>query len=82
MLSDYARYATTPPAVQVGGLTLFDVSCRKALSVGSATIPAKAIWQRKRHWFAPEPYMLLTSAIQSGQGTLTHFAIPDDLPSL
>lgn len=81
MLSEHARYETLRPADQVGGLEFFDVSCRKALSVGSATTPAKAMWQRKRHWFAPEPNMLLIGAIQSARGTLIHLAIPDYLPS-
>ena len=76
------EYPTRRPAVQVGGLKLLDMSCRKALSVGSATSPAQAIWQRKRHWYAPEPNMLLLGAIQSAQGTLTRLTTPDDVPSL
>ncbi|CAL5223543.1 g6075 [Coccomyxa viridis] len=36
---------------------------RKAQSAGSATLLAKAQWQRKRHWFSPQPHLLLIQAI-------------------
>ena len=44
--------------------------CRKAQAAGDVAVPATSPWQRKRHWFAPAPHLLLARAVAPGHETV------------
>ena len=46
------------------------VLCRKAQAAGKVAVVATSPWQRKRHWFAPAPHLLLARAVAPGPETV------------